>query len=490
MNIRLALGLAFAAIATVVHAESCLSPLEYETPRSELELRQSGRLASEIISYPGFPWLVVSATNRYPLHTIRGDRFEELRAEWPRSGLWHYRDAVVRPDGTVLGFGRNPNRVYQLAPGEQIFSAVELPEYSHATYEPHRDVVLLLTRDGALLEWDGSRVQQSHLTGTGSGQNTVLPRFIPELDLWLSTVDDTLFSRRSGKNQEWSEVGGVAEKWSFRLAEAQYHVNEGERLLSFVLGGIAYSYHVPEEGLPSLVYQIEGQFPYLWSHGEPGLILRQHRAVKRGTFGKFLGRRDIEAWREPLIFMPEEFESAANLPVSKTPSADAIQLPKEEPYRLGGANIRYTPPLFDLPDGRYFYDGTSRVLVPHLSEERVGKFVRWFNWQSRVWVLTETGWHEFMPDLKLRVIASPFDDARVYDLDVIASDRLGGLVFAGERGAVQGGMWVTRDGETFENLIPIGSSARRYLSDIPDRPASLVLGEDGLYLLNETCEGD
>ena len=70
------------------------------------------------------------------------------------------------------------------------------------------------------------------------------------------------------------------------------------------------------------------------------------------------------------------------------------------------------------------------------------------------------------------------------------SDHFGGLAFTGGRGEAEEGIWLTRDGETFERLLEGGSAARLYMSDIPGERAGLVRGADGLYLLKENGEGE
>jgi len=142
-------------------------------------------------------------------------------------------------------------------------------------------------------------------------------------------------------------------------------------------------------------------------------------------------------------------------------------------------------PVFRFGQNFAIFDGTDFVEASALGLDPEGLGGRWAHWLGRWFLLDERGWSEVSRDLNL----TPSDVPITALADVVVSDGLS-AVFIADRdatGAAGGDLWVSRDGRDFVRVDTGTVEVIRYLADLPDAVEGLVLVQDGLYLLDETC---
>jgi hypothetical protein len=306
-------------------------------------------------------------------------------------------------------------------------------------------------------------------------------------------MDAQAHVRADAEGATWQPVEtGEAAQWLWMLDTAPFHYDPDLEVLSLAVRANVLVYDLREPQGPRLIHDIPDAVLY-GPEGGRALILRRHGAVRQGWFNRLLGVPDIPAWEEPLVVAADGLVPLGDVPLADRPASGAHRIGSlgvTDPYRSAPLHF---PALFEVDGAHYAFDGTHRVAVPHLSEDALGPFPRWFDWQGRIWLLAGGAWHELMPDLSLRDVPWPIDGIeRGHDLDITPSDALSALVMtrhARPADGVTAALWITRDGATFRSVAIGDVPVMRYLSDIPETSDGLLLAEDGLHLLDLDCAG-
>ncbi|WP_028957085.1 hypothetical protein [Sulfitobacter sp. 20_GPM-1509m] len=457
----------------------CLKPVSYDPPRSGLEIRQPHRLASDPLIYPGYPWLVIHPTNRGGLYTIRDERYERLQADWPRSDLWSYGHYFIRPNGQVFGIGSRPGELFVLPEGRAAFEKLDLPDFDDIHYDLASDRILVWKQaDQSFSEVTDDGLVPANFGKLPDIRNGAMPRFVPELDSWVAATPEQLYIAKSGEDWRPFRKGWRTRAALYQLEFAPLHFERDTATLTIKLGRYVLVYRMDDTGLPRFLYRVDevgtiwldGVLPMIEADGTSRTLWGRVRGLSR--FGKVMQ-----------VITPSGPMEVFDLPLSDRP-ADGAHLTN---WTLGYGSFRqsvyHVPPIFHIGTEAFFFDGRSRIPSPQLSMQALGKFARWVNWRSRVFVVKETGWAELMPDLSLRDIPFPVPLGRSpVDMRITASDSLG-LVFVS-----QGQIWHSSDGETFKQLTDgTAVKVQEFVSDLPNRTDMLVRGADGLYLLKPNC---
>lgn len=490
--IRAAVAVFFAIAPDLLFA-GCLRPVDYLEPRSDLELSQSYRLASETLIYPGFNQLVISPTNRDRLYTLQKGRYEPLAANWPEKRSWEYRKFAVRPDGTIWGFGGNERGIYTLSPGGPDFIQQDVGTYTSATYDAHRDVLLLMNRERGLLDWDGVSLKKSELSGLPEGRKIVMPRYIVELTAWLALVDGAVLIRFDRSDAGWValDTGGLT-LGLWQLGYVPVHLDREQDLLVIVLGGSVLVYHVQSGVTPRFLYRQDFVTSKLFPKDGHALVGVKYPKKQPGWIASILGAKHVPESVDNMVVTPQGLLPVSSIPVRKTARIGAYSeasILTPSPYR---SKIYHEAPLMEIDGDTYFFDGFHRIATPQLNPEQIGQFARWFRWKERIFVVTKSGWFELMPDLYLRAIPWPLPPLNsVFDVHVGPSETFNGLMVVHQKQSgpktETGAIWTTQDGEQFEQISDGEVSATRYISDVPNEDYGLVLGKGGLYLLSSEC---
>ncbi len=496
---RLLAALLFALPTQLAATDACLIPVDMAQPASELELRQPYRLASGVMTIPGYPHLVIKPTNRLALHTMRGDRFEELGAAFPKSNLWQYRNIEQSRDGTVYGFGttfgsgRRKKVLYRLDPVTKRFVREPTPAFTLGSYNAYLDHVLLMTARGTLVEWDGQSAVPSRLSGLPTGPNMVLPRYVTALGGYLAVADNTLVFRPDIEAADWQRLeDGPVKTGHWQLGKSLVHVDPVQSILAIRLGSTMLVYRLADDGLPRFAYHVEDVYSAVAAQGGPVLVEIRHRATRPGLVAGWLGAKETEAWTEAVVLTSDGVVSAAALPVVDVPDALGSRVSTgrgRSPYHN---NLYHKPPLFELDGALYYFDGTSRIAVPQLGPDVLGHYPRWFRWKDQAFVLSRAGWGHLQPDLSLEFhdFPIPIEDS-YWAVEISASEVFGGLVVVDAPRAKTGAVWQSSDGHEFSRVTdPSETRARKYLADVPGQDYGLVLGDGGLFLLKKDCQKD
>ena len=120
------------------------------------------------------------------------------------SSLWAYRKWYARDDGIVWGV--RSGRLYVLRPGSEEFVLVDVPKLITYVFDPFRQSMLLLLKNGVLMEWDGVTWQPGPFGTQRFGRDSVLPTYVPQLDIYVARPKRDFFAIDPHLPDEWSEI--------------------------------------------------------------------------------------------------------------------------------------------------------------------------------------------------------------------------------------------------------------------------------------------
>lgn len=478
------LALCLALTAGEVRGEAlCLTVLENGGPVSELEQDQPRRIVGEVTTIPGYPLLLVKPTNRYPLYTVRGMRFEELGAEYPTTGGFQYKFFAVRRDGSVIGFGQMPHQLWLLEPGRDAFRPLSgLRQSRHNQYDPAQDRLYQLLDDGRLYEFDAERQVLSDLDGLVYGRDISLPRYVPELKGHLAATDGRLWFRAEAAGT-WREIEldhPLLIGW--RLAQAPILVDGGGRVI-LDMPEEKYVF-APASGDADLVYSIRTRYRPIMAGGR-ALVWRDNGAPT--WFERVILRYDVDAWLPDLVLLGPDGPEAV--------PGDAVEASYERRDGLGQRRSFVTS--LDVPghgllliqddkENLYLWDGSRVKHLPQLDPERAGRFPSFVRLGNQTALRTSKGFFAYDAGLALEPLPVPFEAEGPF-WNIVYSERFG-MSFLGEPGGKK--VWFTKDGRTYDAVENhTGAKGLGFVADLPGRRASLVSSDAGAALIHD-CDAN
>lgn len=454
----LALCLASPALAGI-----CADPVENGQPAPGIETGQPTRMASEVRTYPGYPYLVISPTNRSQLYTIRDGRFEPLDADFPRVGVWQFRDVFERRDGSLIGFGRNPNIPYRLTPGNDRFMPVPIFEpYANAFYDPETDTALLRLRNGRLYELTDDGIIPSsrpHVPGLG-----VYQRFVPALGGSIATGQGDLWFLPEG-GATWTRVPGMTDLSDqfYRFATSDVVVNPAAQIAQIRLKRSLVVLDI--SGVtPQHLYTVEDAGSH---HHVNGAMLIEIRNYGRTLFGR--KRYSDRRWPDLRILTRDGPKPIPGAP--EIIPADSNIAPfhfKNMP--TFGVVLVWINDSFWVFDGRGLSPAPAHMTLPRLSWTPLGDDDRYWGNSRALWRL----------DDGLRTTPVPLPSGEAY-YRMTPSAAFGGAFLVAD-----GSAWFSADMARFAPVsTPPGAALIEVVSDMPDEKAALAVGKGGLYLLRD-----
>ena len=464
----LALTLAGPAAAAV-----CVAPVADGQPTAEPELSQPYRMVGETLIVPGYPHLIIAPTNRGGLWTISAGRFVPLEADFPRAGLWQYRDIEILPDERVIGVGRNPRLIHELDRATGVFRLrTDIGEVWRAGLDAGSGVYRYVTRDGAL--WDlppTGPVRSSLPVFDGIADvNATLPRFVPALGGYLAASEDSLHFLAEGA-AGWNRLSGFGEDdalWQIATAPILespelnlVHLGFGQHIASLDTAG----------DMPQLAYWTR------WANAPVaagGRVLFEQVNHRRTWLGRVDTRR--RDWPDLMVLGRD-----GPVPVPGLPA---------EVMQDGSPTVAYS--IVPLPErnlamvwingARMAFDGTTLRPMPEAAI--LPRYVWRARFGNRILLRDTTTLFEADAEGVFRQIVLPSGDT---PFELFGSRALGGALLAAP--ALRRA-WLTRDLVSFDEIaLPPDTVLEKVQTDLPDGSAALAVGTGGLYLLTR-CKED
>ena len=452
-------------------AAICAAPVADGQPTAEPELSQPYRMAGATLIVPGYPHLVIAPTNRGGLWTIRDGQFVPLEADFPRSGLWQYRDIDTLPDGRVIGLSRHPRLIYELDRDAGLFvPRTDIGEVRRAGLDAATGRYRYLKPDGTLWDLTAAGPVPSDLpVFDGIAEvDATLPRFVPALGGYLAASDDGLHYLEDG-GTSWTRLSGFdGDDALWQIATGRILTSPDLDLVHLVLGQHVASLDVAGE-VPRLAY---------WTRwvsaptGVGGRVLFEQVNYRR----TWLGRVDLTRtdWPDLMVMGRNGAEPVPGLPAQVVQDGSPIAA-----YNIDPLPERDLAMVW-INGSRMAFDGAAlrpmpeaAVLPRHVWRARFG---------DRILMRSSAALFEADADGAFREVALPSGDAT---FELFDSEALGGAVLV-----ASGKAWFTRDLKAFAEIaLPPDAPLQKVLTDLPDGAAALAVGERGLYLL-ETCDED
>ncbi|WP_371224667.1 hypothetical protein [Roseovarius sp. 2305UL8-3] len=444
----------------------CLKPVEGGEPQG-VEIEQPYRMVREALTIPGYPWLILKPTNRFPLHTIRNGRFEELGAEYPYAQLWSYRDHYVLSDGTVWGVRSAKNSIYVLHPGQSEFEPTGIDGFLTHVFDPNRERLLLLYEHQGLMEWDGQNLIPSPLAGEPLGLNDLLPRYVPDLGMYVAGTDGWLYTLTGTPPHIWKKLDVVQRLKSrdvYSVRATDFRVSHDAGLAVFAHNGTNHIYDISDGWTLRRMNQYHIYGSLFVPETGPFLQLARNSAGERLMFITHDGFVDVD---QDLAVTPIP-ETGLRI----TGHRRSIKTEQQTlPFVRMGQTIRY------YGNGHFYavpQDTTAALNVTSTN---------WYKVAGSFFAITSNGHYRLNSDLTVtRLLATK--ETPSYQLESPVHSATFNGVFLQGHGL---DLWHV-DGDTVEMVQAAdGSQLNRYISDIPGTNSGLILRDDGLHLLSRSC---
>ncbi len=477
-------------------ADVCVLPLENGRPLLNIEKEQPYRMARSPTVIPGWKNLVVKALNRGELYEISGQQYRKITAEFPHLWGFAFDNGIHQlADGDTVGIGWKPRKIYHLKAGDNEFQEVPSSEKYYSAFFDKNSKTLFIRKkitDQVFSTLMGGRLEPSMIPTIDlkwSKPLSVNPIFIPKLDGYMASTGAELWFWKAGYSV-WRLVQGSGERrfgpgqyGNYQLKNAKIYVDIYSQTMKIVEpSDRGVSYFEIRDGLP--VYIGIGS-PGNWEFQPPseallGWVGKETQSLK----WSILGLLDLP--REPVV--PKLF-------VLDKGSIVPRHLPGIEPQSsIVGDSLWYWTQFYSVPEfnvtllrlktGLGAFDGTIVKLLPQLSYDIIGKVVSFTYGKGLTFIKTEKAIFQLLPDLSVRRVEDlPSSPPWNYNFSMNYVEKMGFFLLVHRQ---SGQIFSSTDMLSFAKVnskVKISS----FVAELPDRPAALLVGEDGLYTVEQKC---
>lgn len=463
-------------IRSPAFAQLCVVPVIDGQPTEEPELTQPYRMAAETLTITGYPHLVIRPSNHKGLYTVEDGHFRPLFAQFPKVGWWQFRQTHMLSDGRVFALGRNPDVIFVLDDQEGVFLPIaETEGYRVSYFDTEKDVLWFSSASGALMQIgpDGP-VAVTMPQIRERSRETPLPRYVEAFGGYIAATDFSLWYLRDGAT-DWVELltrGTQNHLWT-TASSPEFTVPilvDADQNLAYMTYRSGAAVFDIATGAPHFLYFVEHPSDAAQVNGR--IIVKQKNYRQRWFGGGFdtlsplwpdlfvLGRDGPE----PVQGMPDQIDTSGN--------------------PLLAYNLRYVPAwnraIVWINESWIAFDGTRLLPIPSLADQP--SYLGPIEIQGQGLLKASGSYFNVGDSLEIESIQMPQDDLSRY----YASDTFGGTFFYTR---YSDKLWFTRDLRSFEQVtLPPDVQISDVKSDLPDAPATLAIGTNGLYLIQH-CEG-
>lgn len=469
-------------IGAPAFAQLCAVPVIDGQPTEEPELSQPYRMAFETVTISGYPHLVINPSNRRGLYTIDAGRFEPLVAEFPKGGIWQFRDTHILPDGRVFGLGRNPSVIFVLDPQDGAFLPIaETEGYGVAYFDTEKGVLWFSSASGALMQIGPDGPVAISMPQIRDGQNglpvlsrdTPLPRYVEAFGGYIAATDFSLWYLRDGET-DWVELltrGEQNHLWT-SASGPEYTARilvDADRDLAYISYSSDAAVFDIATGVPQFLYNVDRPRSVVQVNGR--IIVERARYNKR-WFGGI--DRQSRLWPDLLVLGRGGPEPVQGMPDNIDTSGSPVL----------AYGLRFVPAwnrvLVWINESWMAYDGTRLSPMPSLAGQP--SYLRPIEIRGQSLMQASDSYFRIHDNFEIDAIQMPQDGLSDYYVSV----HFDGTFFYDHHGE---NLWFTRDLQAFEQVtLPPDVQISDVKLDLPDAPATLAIGSNGLYLIQH-CEG-
>ena len=470
----------------------CILPLLNGQPLLEVESRQPYRMAKTPKLIPGFDGLLVNAMNRHEIYEIKGHSYNKVEAEFPNVWRFAYSENIHQlANGDAIGISYKPRKIYYAKSGKDGFHPIPKTENYHAvSYDETLETLFVKThyggrtfiyKDDGLTPFDMPDIQEN---GQNYGFGSL--RYLPELDGYLSSAGERLWFLREG-DTEWRLIQGIniyreSRIFDYSLQKVQIQIDIANSLMTLNIPG----------GRGLLIIEVENNRPILASKGFRG-SWHYHAASKSwiAWAGGSLNTRKKRFWE--IFTKPTKPPSLNALLHGERSLAEFSKISprKHESERTKSFDtlIHSIPTLgillIHLPDGLASYDGKEVVQLQGLEYDTIGYHPRVMREGGLTFIQSEKGLFRLMPNMTAKKIQNfPFAEPWPHSVTIKFIEKLGLFLIVGKR---TGKLYVSNEMQSFTK-VESSAIITEIVSSLPDRSAALLVGNDGLYTIENNCD--
>ena len=505
----LVVGAALWTVVSAAQAGPCILPVTGEEPLSEVEAEDPWRLASNPLVLPGYEGLLLRPVNRPTrgyFYQIVGTTYHRMAK--PAAGSSIIEELLIAKGGDLF-LPQSFGELWHLPKGAGQWQEVNAGNgLTNTAYDAGtQDLYAGFGQGTPVMRWDGtSFVPAGPMPSAfGDALSSLAPDGLPRAILTLPKAGGTFVVAIDWRNEDWrslwfrpsggdwtlvadkSDLGRLAPGLRFPGPFRDADVSEDGQTVRLFSGHMKDATVLLRKGPDGWLLEEAAPFRAWVKHRGSGV-----RLAWSGESPQKVTERVLLFFERPVEFIPPVLQALD--PGTLVPRPVDEVVPKVEIMTTAAFNLSkivdvpgVDPLLVQTDAGWMAFDGKTFQDLPGLKADRIGENARIFRVGPLVLIRSLKGVFRLTDTLDAEpVVTFPEGTSPSPTTSITWLEEAGLFVVFGSNAQA---VFTSRDFVSFDRVpspVPITSD----VAPLPDRPGMLLVGPDGLYVMEAECSAD